>query len=199
VIGCDAIDRCSVEAVHKNVMIAATSDTGVYGEKQYLAQSNGNKTFLGESEETSAMVWPVSAGNVATSVAAHQCCWHCPSQGGQHALHLPQRYFGRRYRSRFFVASPARAGDDGLFERANRYLVKNLTSDLPGASNTDPVLQNAWGVTFTPAASPFWISDNATGCSTLYDGVGVPQPVSPKPLQVKIPLPGGVIPSTVQA
>src|SRR5271165_1473517 len=72
----------------------------------------------------------------------------------------------------FFVAAPARAGDDGLFGGANRYLVKNLTSDLPGASNTDPVLQNAWGVTFTPAASPFWISDNATGCSTLYDGVG---------------------------
>jgi hypothetical protein len=30
----------------------------------------------------------------------------------------------------------------------------------------DPILQNAWGVAFSSAASPFWISDNATGCST---------------------------------
>jgi uncharacterized protein (TIGR03118 family) len=50
-------------------------------------------------------------------------------------------------------------------------------------------------VAFTPGASPFWIADNATGCSTLYDGTGLPQP-QPTPLQVKIPLPGGSIPST---
>jgi uncharacterized protein (TIGR03118 family) len=79
----------------------------------------------------------------------------------------------------------------------NRYVVTNLTSDLSGiAPNTDPVLQNAWGLTFTPGASPFWIADNATGCSTLYDGTGVPQPQPPPPLQVKIPLPGGSIPAT---
>ena len=94
-----------------------------------------------------------------------------------------------------FVASPARAGDDGLLAGENHYLVTNLTSDTMGvAQNTDRVLQNAWGVAFTPANSPFWISDNATGCSTLYDGQGVPQPNPP--LQVKIPLPGGVIPPT---
>src|SRR5262249_3809360 len=72
----------------------------------------------------------------------------------------------------------------------NRYAVNILTSDLPGvAPNTDPVLQNAWGVAFTPGASPFWVADNATGCSTLYDAAGVPQPSTP--LKVKIPLPGG--------
>ena len=64
------------------------------------------------------------------------------------------------------------------------------------ASQTCRVLQNAWGVAFTPGASPFWIADNATGCSTLYDGAGVPQPVSPQPLKVKIPLPGNNVPST---
>jgi hypothetical protein len=59
--------------------------------------------------------------------------------------------------------------------RENFYTVTPLTSNLPKvAPNQDPVLQNAWGVTFTPGASPFWISDNATGCSTLYDGAGVP-------------------------
>ena len=74
----------------------------------------------------------------------------------------------------------------------NRYIVSHLTSDLSGiAANTDPVLQNAWGVTFTPGASPFWIADNATGCSTLYDGTGVAQA-----LQVKLPLPGGSVPAT---
>src|SRR5205807_226039 len=96
------------------------------------------------------------------------------------------------------VASAVR-GDDGedRGKQPNRYVVTNLTSDLPGiAPNTDPVLQNAWGVAFTPGASPFWIADNATGCSTLYDGAGVPQPVTPKPLQVKIPLPGNIVPST---
>jgi hypothetical protein len=53
----------------------------------------------------------------------------------------------------------------------NSYDVTKLTSDIAGqAQNTDAVLQNAWGVAFTPGASPFWIADNATGCSTLYDG-----------------------------
>jgi len=86
------------------------------------------------------------------------------------------------------MAAPA---DDG--RRSDRYDVTVLTSDLSGAANNDPVLQNAWGVTFTPGASPFWVADNATGCSTLYDGTGVPQPTA-KPLQVKIPLPGGLVP-----
>src|SRR5262245_55757498 len=93
------------------------------------------------------------------------------------------------------VASAVRA--DAGAESAkgpNRYVVTTLTADLPGiAPNTDPVLQNAWGVAFTPGASPFWIADNATGCSTLYDGSGVPQP-QPTPLKVKLPLPGGTIP-----
>ena len=88
-----------------------------------------------------------------------------------------------------------RADDNEPRNGPNRYVVTPLTSDLLNvAPNTDPVLQNAWGVAFTPGASPFWIADNATGCSTLYDGTGVPQP-SP-PLLVKIPLPGGGVPST---
>src|SRR5215469_11422903 len=87
------------------------------------------------------------------------------------------------------ITVTAARGDDG-------YVVTNLTSDIPGmAPNTDPVLQNAWGVAFTPGASPFWIADNATGCSTLYDGQGVPQP-QPTPLLVKIPLPGGKVPAS---
>ena len=92
------------------------------------------------------------------------------------------------------VASAVRA-DDGEEPATgpNRYVVTNLTSNLPGmAPNTDPVLQNAWGVAFTPGASPFWIADNATGCSTLYDGQGAVASA----LQVKLPLPGGRVPAT---
>ena len=90
------------------------------------------------------------------------------------------------------VAAPTRADEDTQSDDANRYVQTNLTSDLKDiVANTDPVLQNSWGVAFTPAGSPFWIADNATGCSTLYDGTGIKQG-----LQVSIPLPGNIVPST---
>lgn len=76
--------------------------------------------------------------------------------------------------------------------RQNAYLITPLVSDIAGSEPThDPVLQNAWGVAFTPAGSPFWIADNATGCSTLYNGAG-----TKAALQVSIPLPGNVVPPT---
>jgi len=92
------------------------------------------------------------------------------------------------------AASAARADDDRDHPR-NAYSVTRLVSDIPGAAaNPDPVLQNAWGVAFSPAGSPFWVNDNATGCSTLYDGAGVASA-----LQVKIPLPQNVVaPATCQ-
>jgi uncharacterized protein (TIGR03118 family) len=93
--------------------------------------------------------------------------------------------------------SIAARADDGN-DPPNRYVVTNLTSDIPGVTpNTDPVLQNAWGVAFTPGASPFWIADNVTGCATLYDGQGVPQPAA-TPLRVKIPLPDGTVSTACQ-
>jgi len=84
------------------------------------------------------------------------------------------------------LSTAARAQDD---ERHNAYAVTALVSDISGAAaHQDLVLQNAWGVAFSPAGSPFWINDNASGCSTLYDAAGVAVP-----LQVKIPLPGNVV------
>ena len=82
--------------------------------------------------------------------------------------------------------------DDGDFGgHRSAYAVTPLVSDIAGdAAVSDPVLQNAWGVAFSPAGSPFWVNDNATGCSTLYGGDG-----SIVPLQVAIPLPGNIIPS----
>src|SRR6266403_575547 len=86
------------------------------------------------------------------------------------------------------IAASVARGDD----EANRYVMTPLVSDLAGkAKFQDQVLQNSWGVAFSPAGSPFWINDNNTGCSTLYDGTGVKQA-----LQVSIPLPGKVVPPT---
>jgi hypothetical protein len=46
-------------------------------------------------------------------------------------------------------------------------LQTNLVSDLPGiAAVTDPNLVNPWGISES-SASPFWISDNNSGLSTL--------------------------------
>jgi uncharacterized protein (TIGR03118 family) len=85
-----------------------------------------------------------------------------------------------------------RADDDVSSGQRNAYVVTNLVSDLAKtAAVQDPVLQNSWGVAFSPAGSPFWIADNATGCSTLYDGDG-----TKVALQVSIPLPGNVVPGT---
>src|SRR4030095_9573660 len=41
-------------------------------------------------------------------------------------------------------------------------------------SATDPDLINPWGISFGPT-SPFWVSDNGTGKSTLYNSTGVKQ------------------------
>jgi uncharacterized protein (TIGR03118 family) len=55
------------------------------------------------------------------------------------------------------------------------YLQTNLVSDVTGvAANTDPNLQNAWGIA-SSATSPFWVSDNGSGLSTLYNSSGTPQ------------------------
>lgn len=57
----------------------------------------------------------------------------------------------------------------------NSYTQSNLTSDLPGvAANTDPQLINPWAIAFFPGA-PFWVADNNSGVSTLYDAKGKKQ------------------------
>src|SRR5437879_3466027 len=58
---------------------------------------------------------------------------------------------------------------------AQSYHSRNLVSDLAGkAAHTDTLLKNPWGLVYAPGA-PFWISDEASGYSTLYDGTGNPQ------------------------
>src|SRR5262245_27266067 len=54
-------------------------------------------------------------------------------------------------------------------------LQTNLVSDLPGvAQNLDPQLVNPWGISES-SGSPFWISDNNAGVSTLYNTAGTKQ------------------------
>jgi len=64
-------------------------------------------------------------------------------------------------------------------------LTVDLSSISPSASNLDAHLQNSWGLTRS-ATSAWWVADNHTGLSTLYDAAGVPQS-----LVVSIPTPDG--------
>jgi uncharacterized protein (TIGR03118 family) len=55
---------------------------------------------------------------------------------------------------------------------AGKYVQHNLVSDITGmADQFDPCLINPWGIVASPT-SPFWISANGTGLSTLYNGNG---------------------------
>ena len=57
---------------------------------------------------------------------------------------------------------------------AASYKATFLTADQTGfAPNTDPNLINPWGISFS-STGPFWVSDNNSGLSTIYDGTGNP-------------------------
>jgi len=74
------------------------------------------------------------------------------------------------------VSAPAQA----------QYHLTNLVSNQVDehAPNTDPLLVNPWGLARS-ATSPWWISDNLSGWSTLYNAAGTPQS-----LKVLIPTAG---------
>ncbi len=60
---------------------------------------------------------------------------------------------------------------------AQRVTQTNLVADTAGsATTTDPNLVNPWGISFSPTGA-FWLSDNHTGLSTLYDGTGAIVPL----------------------
>jgi uncharacterized protein (TIGR03118 family) len=65
---------------------------------------------------------------------------------------------------------------------AQFYSYDILVANIPGKGvHTDTLLANPWGIAYGPGA-PFWVSDEASGMSTLYNGTGVPQA-----LQVIVP------------
>ena len=60
----------------------------------------------------------------------------------------------------------------GQEARADSFAVTKLVTNDQGANPaqiTDGHLVNAWGISYS-SASPFWVSDNGTGLSTLYSG-----------------------------
>jgi len=63
-----------------------------------------------------------------------------------------------------------------------QYQLTDLVSNHSGAAlHSDPLLVNAWGLVHAPG-SPWWISDNGSGWSTLYTGTG-----AKRSLQVVVP------------
>ena len=67
----------------------------------------------------------------------------------------------------------------------NVFVQTNIVSDgFVTAAHTDVDLKNPWGVSFLPSG-PFWISDNGTSKTTVYDSTGS------KALSVNIPGAGG--------
>lgn len=77
--------------------------------------------------------------------------------------------------------------------QTNSYQQTNLVSDTSGvATNTDPKLINPWGISFFPG-QPFWVADNNSGYSTIYDANGVSQ--APSPVLIPAP-PGDASPAT---
>jgi uncharacterized protein (TIGR03118 family) len=74
-----------------------------------------------------------------------------------------------------FCASTAWALIMGATCFAQHYTQTNLVSNTAGvAPVTDPQLINPWGFS-RASGSPWWVSDNGTGFSTLYNGVGAKQ------------------------
>jgi uncharacterized protein (TIGR03118 family) len=85
----------------------------------------------------------------------------------------------------------ADAGSPGSYQQTN------LVSDLPGlAQFTDPSLVNSWGLVSSPT-SPWWVADNGTGVSTLYNTMS--SNVVKVPLTVTIPAPAGSPAGTTSA
>src|SRR5579885_2539299 len=73
--------------------------------------------------------------------------------------------------------------------QAQHYTRTDLTANSASVSSTAPNIDanlvNAWGLSRS-SGSPWWVSDNGSGLSTLYNGTGVPQS-----LVVTIPPPAG--------
>lgn len=61
-------------------------------------------------------------------------------------------------------------------ERTNAYVVRVLVSDMAGkAPALDPNLANGWGLAAGPT-TPWWVADNHTDKSTVYDATGTVLP-----------------------
>src|SRR3954469_3462968 len=67
------------------------------------------------------------------------------------------------------LSPPAKA--DLIYQQTN---LRSSVAALDPSGVGDPDLKNPWGISNLPG-SPFWVSDQVTGRSTLYDGLGAKQ------------------------
>jgi len=72
-------------------------------------------------------------------------------------------------------ADEAALGKEGASLSTGGYKVVPLVSDgYTATPHVDPHLVNGWGLV-SSATSPWWVANNGTGTSTLYDGQGAPR------------------------
>ncbi len=87
-------------------------------------------------------------------------------------------------------------GDDS--NNGGGFTATKLVSNQAGhAPVTDAELVNAWGIARAPAG-PWWVANNHSGSSTLYDGNGTPFPIG-SPLVVTVPPPPSAPPGAAGA
>jgi uncharacterized protein (TIGR03118 family) len=92
--------------------------------------------------------------------------------------------------SRFWKSLPVLALSPFLLPvvtQAQHYTQKNLVSDVPQPDNADKTkvlldtnLKNPWGLTRS-SGGPWWIGNNNSGTSTIYNGAGTPAGFLPDP------------------
>ena len=76
---------------------------------------------------------------------------------------------------RFTVATAMLLSLAGAVALGQHYTQTNLVSNQTGvAPVTDPDLINPWGISRS-SSSPWWVADNGSGVSTLYNGAGTKQ------------------------
>ncbi|MFL6013287.1 MAG: TIGR03118 family protein [Gaiellaceae bacterium] len=86
------------------------------------------------------------------------------------------------------AAAPLPAAPPG-----DSYTVTPLASDIPGVAPTlDANLVNGWGLARS-ATSPWWVADNGTDKTTIYNGAGVLQNIGGNPFQVVAGGPTGAV------
>jgi uncharacterized protein (TIGR03118 family) len=85
-------------------------------------------------------------------------------------LDLEEKEMGYVFKSlKFFTLLAVGLSLLPVVTKAQHYTQTNLVSDVSGqAPLQDKNLLNAWGLVSSPTGSPWWVSDNAGGTSTLY-------------------------------
>jgi uncharacterized protein (TIGR03118 family) len=84
------------------------------------------------------------------------------------------------------LATTGTAAGASHHDKGSGYTVHALVSDQPGvALTTDPNLVNGWGISAGPM-TPWWVANEDTNTSTLYDAAGTRFPPS-APLVVQVP------------